>query len=129
MLTTAEENFVFQSMYKESTRCKTSKQHVRGYLVKYLTQRQFMDTQIEEQTHVASEAQQKNIELEAKVQKLEEQLAYEATKMDRILEENRQQIQEEEHQARDAFKKQITEELRQEVCEIREEMSQQVFFI
>jgi hypothetical protein len=35
--------------------------------VKYLTQRQLMDAQIEEQARVASEAQQKNIELEAKV--------------------------------------------------------------
>jgi hypothetical protein len=123
MLTKAEENSVFQSTYKESTRCKTSKQHVHRYFVKYLTQRQLMDAQIEEQARVASEAQQKNIELEAKVQKLE-QLAYEAAERDRILEENRQQIREEEQQARDAFKKQITEELRQEMCEIREEMSQ-----
>jgi hypothetical protein len=56
MLTTVEENSIFQSMYKESTRCKTSKQHVPGYLVKYLTRRQLMDAQIEEQAHVASEA-------------------------------------------------------------------------
>jgi hypothetical protein len=48
-----------------------------------------MDAQIEEQARVASEAQQKNIELEAKVHKLEEQLAYEAAERDRILEENR----------------------------------------
>jgi BMFP domain-containing protein YqiC len=37
-----------------------------------------VDAQIEEQARVASEAQEKNIELKAKVQKLEEQLAYEA---------------------------------------------------
>jgi hypothetical protein len=71
----------------------------------------------------------KNIELEAKVQKLEEQHAHEAAERDRILGENRQQIREEEQQAKDASKKQITEELRQEVHEIREEMSQWVFFI
>jgi hypothetical protein len=123
-LTIVEENSVFQSTYKESTRCKTSKQHVHEYLVKYSTQRHLMDAQIEEQAHVASEAQQKNIELKAKVQKLEEQLAYEVVERDRILEENRWWIQEEEQQARDAFKKQITEELRQEMHEIREEMSQ-----
>jgi hypothetical protein len=89
MLTTAEENSVFQSMYKESTRCKTSRQHVHGYLAKYMTRRQFTDAQIEEQVRVASKAQQRNIELEAKVQKLEEQLAYEAAERDRILQENR----------------------------------------
>jgi hypothetical protein len=59
MLTTVEENSVFQSTYKESTRYKTSKQHVHGYLVKYSIRRQLMDTQIEEQARVASKAQQK----------------------------------------------------------------------
>ena len=82
-----------------------------------------MDAQIKEQAHVASEAQQKNIELEAKIQKLEEQLANEAAERDRILEENRRQIREEEQQARDAFKQQIREEVRQEMRDIREEMS------
>jgi tRNA-dihydrouridine synthase len=67
MLTTVEENSFFQSTYKESTRCKTSKRHVHGYLAKYPTRRQLMDAQIEEQAHVASEAQRKNIELEVKV--------------------------------------------------------------
>jgi BMFP domain-containing protein YqiC len=54
-----------------------------------MTRRQFTDAQIEEQARVASKAQQRNIELEAKVQKLEEQLAYEAAERDRILQENR----------------------------------------
>jgi hypothetical protein len=59
MLTIVEENSIFQSTYKESTRCKTSKQHVHGYLAKYLTRRQLMDAQIEEQARVSSKAQQK----------------------------------------------------------------------
>ena len=59
MLSTEEENSVFQSAYKESTGCKTSKQHVHGYLAKYPTQRQLMDAQIEEHSRVASEAQKK----------------------------------------------------------------------
>jgi tRNA-dihydrouridine synthase len=56
MLTIVEENSIFQSTYKESTRCKTSEQHVHGYLAKYPTQRQLMDAHIEEQACVASEA-------------------------------------------------------------------------
>jgi hypothetical protein len=56
---TVDKNSVFQSMYKESTRCKTSKQHVHRYLANVLTRRQLVDAQIEEQARVASEAQEK----------------------------------------------------------------------
>ena len=57
----------------------------------------------------------KNIELQAQLQKLQEQLANEAAERDRIIEENRRQILEEEKKARDALKQQMMEELRQEV--------------
>jgi hypothetical protein len=58
--------------------CKSSKIHGHGYLAKYPTQRQLMEAQIEEHAHALAVAHQKNLQLENKVQQLEEQLANEA---------------------------------------------------
>jgi hypothetical protein len=48
-----------------------------------------MEAQIEEHACASAIAHQKNIQLESKVQQLEEQLANEAIARDKILEENK----------------------------------------
>jgi hypothetical protein len=86
----------FQSMYKNIIGCKSSKLHGHGYLAKYPTRRQLMEVQIGEHAHALAVAHHKILQLESKVQQLEEQHANEAIARDKILEENRRQIQEDE---------------------------------
>jgi hypothetical protein len=78
LLSTEEENNIFQSTYNNIIRCKSSKIHGHGYLTKYPTRRQLMEAQMEEHAHASAVAHQKNLQLESKVQQLEEQLTNEA---------------------------------------------------
>jgi hypothetical protein len=61
---------------------------------------------------------QKTIQLERKVQQLEERLANEAIARDKILEENRWQIQEDEQKASELQREQLREELKKEMLSI-----------
>jgi uncharacterized membrane protein YccC len=87
-----------------------------------------MEAQIEEHACALAAAHQKNIQLESKVQQLEEHLANETIARDKILEENRRQIQEDEQKARDVLREQLREELKKEMLSIithhREEILQ-----
>jgi hypothetical protein len=89
LLSTEEENNIFQSTYKNIIGCKSSKLHGHGYLAKYLPRRQLMEAQIKEHACASATAHQKNIQLESKVHQLVVQLANEAIAWDKILEENR----------------------------------------
>jgi len=123
--TAEEEDIIFQSAYKETIRCKTSKPHGHGYLAKYPTRRQLMNDKIEEQARVSAATHQRNIELEGKIEKLEGQLANDAAERDRILEEYRQQIREEEQKAREAFQEKMREEMLSMLAQ-QKQASQQV---
>jgi GTPase Era involved in 16S rRNA processing len=118
LLSTEEENNIFQSMYNNIIGCKSSKLHGHGYLEKYPTWRQLMEAQIEERTCASAASHQKNIQLESKVQQLEEQLANKANAKDKILEENRWQMQEDEQKAREVLREQLREELKKEMLSI-----------
>jgi hypothetical protein len=89
LLSTEEENNIFQSTYINIIGSKSSKLHGHGYLAKYPMRRELMEAQIEEHARASAAAHQKNIQLESKVQHLEEQLVNEAIARDKILEENR----------------------------------------
>jgi signal recognition particle GTPase len=136
ILSIEEENNMFQSTYKNSIRCKSSKLHGHGYLAKYPTRRQLMEAQIEEHARALAAAHQKIIQLESKVQQLEEQLVNEAIARDTILEENRRQIQEDEQKAKEMLREKLREDLKKEMLSIithqREEILQpqpQVIFL
>jgi hypothetical protein len=118
LLSIEEENNIFQSTYKNIIGCKSSKLHGHGYLAKYPTRRQLMEAQIEEHARASTAAHQKNIQLESKVQQLEEQFANEAIARDKILEENRQQIQEDEQKDKEVLREQLREELKKEIHSI-----------
>lgn len=60
-----------------------------------------MNAQFEEQARVSAAAEQRNLQLENKVQRLEGQLANEVAERDKIIQEYRRQIQEEEEKARE----------------------------
>jgi hypothetical protein len=128
LLPTEEENNIFQSMYNNIIGCKSSKLHGHGYLEKYPTWRQMMEAQIEEHACASVTSHQKNIQLENKVQQLEEQHANEAIARDKILKENRWQMQEDEQKAREVLREQLREELKKEMLSImiqqREEILQ-----
>jgi hypothetical protein len=68
-----------------------------------------MVAQIKEHARASSAAHQINIQYESKVQQLDEQLANEAIARDKILEENRWQIQEDEQKAREVLREQLRE--------------------
>jgi hypothetical protein len=68
-----------------------------------------MEAQIEEHTRASAAAHQINIQYESKVQQLEEQHANEAIAMDKMLEENRQQIYEDEQKGREVLREQLRE--------------------
>ena len=89
---------------------KTATQNSQHQFAKYPTRRQLMNDKIEEQARVSAATHQRNIELEGKIEKLEGQLANDAAERDRILEEYRQQIREEEQKAREAFQEQMRAE-------------------
>jgi hypothetical protein len=72
----------FQSSYKQSTGCKTSTVHGHGYLSKRPT--------------MIDAANQKNIELQEEVVRLNEKLANQEAESERRLEEKLQQFKEEE---------------------------------
>jgi hypothetical protein len=63
-----------------------------------------MEAQIKEHDRALAVAHQKNIQLKSKVQQLEEQLTNEAIARDKILKENRRQIQEDEQKAREVLR-------------------------
>jgi hypothetical protein len=63
-----------------------------------------MEAQSKDHDRALAVAHQKNIQLESKVQQLEEQLTNEAIARDKILKENRQQIQEDEQKAREVLR-------------------------
>jgi hypothetical protein len=128
LLSTEDKNNIFQSTYKNIIGCKSSKLHGHGYLAKYPTRRQLMEAQIKQHTRASAATHQKNIQLESRVQQLEEQLANEAIARDKILEENRRQIQEDEEKAGEVLREQLGEELKKEMLSIithqREEILQ-----
>jgi hypothetical protein len=123
-----DENNIFQSTYKNIIGCKSSILHGHGYLAKYPTRRQLMEAKIKEDTCPSAAAHQINIQLENKVQQLEEHHANKAIARDKILEENRRQIQEDEQKAREVLREQLSEELKKEMLSIithqREEILQ-----
>jgi len=109
-LTTVEENMIFQSCYKETTQIKSSKLHGHGYLAKYRTRRELMKENLEVHARAQAAAREKNIVLEAEVDKLKEHIAQEAVEREREKEENRRRMHEELEKA----KTNLREEMKQE---------------
>jgi predicted nuclease with TOPRIM domain len=110
-----EEDIIFQSTYKQSTGCKTSKIHGYGYMAKVPTRSQLMATKLEEQARASAAAEQKNIEVQGEVEKLKEKVANLEAEREMIIEESKRQIQQEEEKKREVFKEALREELRQEM--------------
>lgn len=117
-------NNAYQSSYKESRECKTSALHGLGYLLKRQTHGQQMKAQLEEQARASAIANQKNIRLEAQVERLEEQLANEAAENARKLEESKKEIQEEEEK-REELKESLRADIMQEVLSMLAEQRQE----
>ena len=84
-LTREEENAIFQTSFKETTRCKANRLHGHGYLSRYPTRSQVMDSKFLEQARATAATNQKNIELENQVQLLNEKLASEVAERERIV--------------------------------------------
>jgi hypothetical protein len=59
---------------------------------------------------------------------LEEQLANEAIARDKILEENRRQIQEDEQKARQVLREQLREELKKEMLSIITQQIEEILY-
>lgn len=96
LLSTEEENSIFQSSYKESIGCKTSTVHGHGYMSKRPTQMESMKAQLREQVRATDITNQRNIELQDEVDKLNEKIANQEAESERRLEEKMQQFREEE---------------------------------
>ena len=91
---------------------QSRKGHGHGYMAKYPTRSQLMNEQNEEQARasaLAAAAQQKNIEMQAEVDKLKEQLTIQAAER----ESDKEKIQHLEQQPENTSNK-IREELRQD---------------
>lgn len=86
-LTREEENAIFQTTFKETTGCKANRLHGHGYLSRYPTRSQVMESKFLEQARATVATNQKNIELESQVQLLNEKLACEVAERERILQE------------------------------------------
>ena len=100
-----EENNIFQSSYRSSTGCKTSKVYGHGYMAKRPTTADRLHAQIDE-------TQRQNVELHDEVRNLRDQLANEHAERDRIIEQSRLQQQEEAHNARLPLREELREELK-----------------
>jgi hypothetical protein len=86
-LTREEENAIFQTSFKETTGCKANRLHGHGYLSRYPTRSQMMDSKFLEQARATAATNQKNIELETQVHLLNEELASEVAEWERIVQE------------------------------------------
>ena len=121
-LTREEENAIFQTTFKETTGCKANRLHGHGYLSRYPTRSQVMESKFLEQARATVATNQKNIELESQVQLLNEKLACEVAERERILQEKMQALQEEEEKKRQVLR----EEMRQEMVAALAVVAQQV---
>jgi hypothetical protein len=106
-ISTDEENNIFQSSYKQSTGCKTSTVHGHGYLSKRPTMRESMQHQLQEQARAIGAANQRNIELQEEVVRLNEKLANQEAESETRLEEKLQQFKEEESNKLQALRKEF----------------------
>ena len=86
------ENTIFQSSYKEITGCKTTTVHGRGNMSKCPTVMASMKAQLQEQARATKTANQKNIQLQDEVDKLNDKLADQKAESERILEEKMAQF-------------------------------------
>jgi S-adenosylhomocysteine hydrolase len=91
-MTREEENAIFQTSFKETTGCKANRLHGHGFLSRYPTRSEVMDSKFLEQAHATAATNQKNIELEAQVQLLNEKLASEVAERERIVQEKMQAL-------------------------------------
>jgi hypothetical protein len=69
------------------SRCKANRLHGHGYLSRYPTRSQVMDSKFLEQARATAATSKKNIELETQVQLLNEKLASEVAERERIVQE------------------------------------------
>jgi hypothetical protein len=92
VLTREEENAIFQTSFKETTGCKANRLHDHGYLSRYPTRSQVMNSKFLEQACATAATNQKNIELESQVQLLNEKLVSEVVEWEKILQEKNASI-------------------------------------
>ena len=111
VMTREEENAIFQTSFKETTGCKANKLHGHGYLSRYPTRSQVMDSKFLEQACAMTATNQKNIELESHVQLLNEKLVSEVAERERILQEKMQALQEEEERKRQVLREEMRKEM------------------
>jgi hypothetical protein len=110
-LTREEENAIFQTSFKETTGCKANRLHGHGYLSRYPTRSQVMDSKFLEQARATAATSKKNIELETQVQLLNEKLASEVAERERIVQEKMQALQEEEERKRQLLREEMRKEM------------------
>jgi hypothetical protein len=93
------------------SRCKANRLHGHGYLSRYPTRSQVMDSKFLEQARATAATSKKNIELETQVQLLNEKLASEVAERERIVQEKMQALQEEEERKRQLLREEMRKEM------------------
>jgi hypothetical protein len=109
--TPQEENLIFQTTYKETMRCKSSRTFCRGYLAKYPTRSELMKDRLQEQARAAAIATKKNSELQDEVQ---ERLANEVAEREYDKEESRLLMEQQLEATRNEMRKEFLAMLAQQ---------------
>ncbi|KAG2558076.1 hypothetical protein PVAP13_8NG128501 [Panicum virgatum] len=91
-----EEDIIFQSTYKESTGCKTSTIYDHVCMSTRPIERASLKAQLEEQARATNVTNQKNRELQEKIENLNDKLENQEAESERKLEEKLQQFKEED---------------------------------
>ncbi|PVH38671.1 hypothetical protein PAHAL_5G322300 [Panicum hallii] len=121
MLTTAEENMIFLSSYKETTQIKSSKIHGQGYLAKYRTHMELIKENLEVHARAEAANKEKRLAFEVEVEKMKEQLAHQAAEREREKEKNRRKMQEDLENANIALKEELKQEFLNMLAQQKEE--------
>lgn len=127
-VSTAEENMIFQSSYRETTQVKASKLHGHGYMSKYRTRTKLMRENLEVHARAEAAAKERSLKFEAQVENLKLQLAQEAEEREREKEENRRKMQEELESAKIALREEMKQELRNMLAQQKAGATNQVIF-
>jgi hypothetical protein len=127
-VSTAEENMIFQSSYRETTQVKASKLHGHGYMSKYRTRRELRRENLEVHARAEAAAIERSLKFEAQVENLKLHLAQEAEEREREKEENRRKMQEELKSAKIALREEMKQELRNMLAQQKAGATNQVIF-
>jgi hypothetical protein len=112
--TPPDENLIFQITYKETMRCKSSRNFWCGYLAKYPTRSELMKDWLQEQALAAAAATKKNSELQDEVQDLKERPANEVAEREYDKEESRRLMEQQLEATRNEMRKEFLAMLAQQ---------------